>query len=123
MRAAVALLMLLAACQRGEAPASNQATATAAKAAQPESETARAERLVRTQLGNAQGITFAPPQRVLNTGVPVLCGEYRQNGARQRYIVIGGEHAFIEPRMGAGEMDRAFAEFCGGEQADRGRQG
>ena len=118
MRAAVVPLILLSACQRGEAPANQQAAAPAPKAApQPESEVAKGERLVRTAIGgNAQGITFTPPQRVLNTGVPVLCGEYRQNGAPQRYIVVAGEHAFIEPRMGAGEMDRAFAEFCGGER-------
>jgi len=118
IRVAIAPLILLSACQRGEAPANQQAAAPAApKAAQPESEVAKGERLVRTAIGgNAQGITFTPPQRVLNTGVPVLCGEYRQNGAPQRYIVVAGEHAFIEPRMGAGEMDRAFAEFCGGER-------
>jgi hypothetical protein len=110
--------MSLAACQRAEAPANNQqAAAPAPKAAQPESEVAKAERLVRTAIGgNVQGMTFTPPQRVLNTGVPVLCGEYRQDNARQRYIVVAGEHVFIEPRMGAGEMDRAFGEFCGGER-------
>ena len=115
MRAAVAPLILLTACQRGEAPANDQAAAPAPKA-QPESEVQHAERRVRERIGTAEGVTFSPPQRVLNTGVPVLCGEYRQNGARQRYIVVAGEHVFIEPRMRAGEMDRAFVEFCGGER-------
>ena len=111
MRAAVAPLILLTACQR-EAPANDQAAP--APKAQPESEVARAERLVRERIGRAEGVTFSAPRRVLNTGVPVMCGEYRQTGARQRYIVVAGEHVFIEPRMRAGEMDRAFAEFCGG---------
>ena len=119
MRAAVAPLILLTACQRGEAPADNRqaAAAPAPKAAQPESEVAKGERLVRTAIGgNSAAITFTPPQRVTHQGVPVQCGEYRQGAERQRYIVVNGEQAFIEPRMRAGEMDRAFVEFCGGER-------
>ena len=116
MRAAVAPLILLTACQREAAPANEARAAPAAKAAQPESEVARAERLVREQVGNARGLTFTPPRRTQSDGVPILCGEYAQAGARQRYIVVNNERVFIEPRMRAGEMDRAFDEFCGGER-------
>ncbi len=111
--------ILLAGCQREAAPAeNNQAAAPAAapKAAQPESEVARAERLVRDQVGAGAALTFTPPQRTLSDGVPILCGEYAQGDERQRYIVVNNERAFVEPRMRAGEMDRAFVEFCGGER-------
>ena len=111
-------LLSLTACERGDAPPADnrQAAAPAPKAAQPETEVARAERLVREAAGNGQGLTFTPPQRTLSDGVPILCGEYVRGAERQRYIVVNGESTFIEPRMRAGEMDRAFNEFCGGER-------
>ena len=116
-RSALVPLLLLAGCQSEAPPADNRETAAPVpKGAQPESESARAERLVREAAGNAQGLTFMPPQRTLSDGVPILCGQYARGAERQRYIVVNGEQAFIEPRMRAGEMDRAFAEFCGGER-------
>ena len=110
--------LLLAGCQREETPATNPpaaARAPAPKAPQPENEVARAERLVREQVGGAERLAFTPPQRTLSGGVPILCGEYDRAGTRHRYIVVNNERVFIEPRMRAGEMDRAFNEFCGGE--------
>ncbi len=114
---ALLLPILLAGCQReGPAAENKQAAAPAPKAAQPENEVARAERLVREQVGSGAALTFAPPQRTLSDGVPILCGEYAQGDERQRYIVVNNESVFVEPRMRAGEMDRAFVEFCGGER-------
>ena len=101
---------VLAACDRNE-PANNQATANAA-APQPEGAVGRAERLVREQLGNPQGLAFVNPRRSASEGVPIICGEYRQGASSHRYIVVDGEDVFVEPRMVPGEMDRAFGEFC-----------
>ena len=110
--------LLFSACQRAEAPANNQAAAAPApaKASQPEGDVSRAERLVREQLGNPAGVTFAVPQRTASEGVRIVCGEYRQGNARNRYIVVDGERVFVEPRMRPGEMDRAYVEFCRGER-------
>ena len=73
-----------------------------------------AQRLVRETLGNAQNITFSEPFRSRSEGVTVICGRYAQgDAAAQRYVaVLGSEQVFVEPQMGAGEMDRAFVEFC-----------
>ncbi len=40
------------------------------------------------------------------------CGAYQQGGARHRYIVVAGDQAFVEPQMRAGEMERAWSEYC-----------
>ena len=110
-------LVLLAACGRGGEGANNQAAAAPPKAPQ-EGDVGTAERLVRAQLGNPQGLSFSNPRRGISEGVTIICGDYQQGGTRQRYVVVGGEEVFVEPRMGPGEMDRAFNEFCGdGERA------
>ena len=113
---AVAGLLLLASCGQGDEAANKQAAA--APAPKAEGDVGVAERRVREQLGNPQGLTFTIPRRMISEGVTIICGQYQQGGARQRYIVVGGEEVFLEPRMQAGEMDRAFTEFCGaGERA------
>lgn len=116
MRSSLAALLLLAACQRSEPPA-NQSAPEPPPAAEPApaagANSSSAEQLVRRRLGADGGaIRFADARRSSHDGVPVVCGAYEQNGARHRYIVAG-EEAFIEPQMRAGEMDRAFREFCG----------
>ena len=103
-------LLALAACQQAQAPA-NQAEA-AAPAAEEQGHVATAERLVRARAGGAE-LSFSDAQVTASEGVPVVCGAYTQGGNRQRYIAVGGEEVFLEPQMRPGEMDRAFAEFCG----------
>ena len=111
----LAPLLLLAACQRGQPPANNQVEAPppAPEAAAPKGDVSGAERLVRERLGNPRGVTFANPRRTAGGGVPIVCGEFEQDGRRQRYIVVNGAEAFVEPQMRPGEMERAMREFCG----------
>ena len=106
---------LLTACQQADAPASNQAAAVPApQKAAPEGDVAAAERQVRARLGGAGGaINFVAATRSASEGIPVICGAYEQGGRRQRYIVVNGEEAFVEPQMLPGQMDRAAREFCG----------
>jgi len=111
MRSAPAALLLLTACQREQAPADDVAAAPK-QAAAPDGDVAAAERLVRERIGVRTGIRFSNATRSASGGVPIVCGSYEQNGARHRYIVVGREEAFIEPRMRAGEMERAVGEFC-----------
>ena len=107
-----ALTLLLAACQQGEAP-SNQAAA-APEVELPKGDVSVAEGIVRQRLGNPQDLVFADAERSASQGVAIICGAFEQGGERHRYIVVGAQDAFIEPQMEAGEMDRAFSEFCGG---------
>jgi len=116
LSAAVVPALALVACGRDEPVADNRARPAppaAAAPVQPEGAVGTAERRVRERLGNPRGLTFANPRRGASEGVPIVCGDYEQDGATRRYIVVGGEEVFVEPRMGPGEMDRAFAEFCG----------
>jgi hypothetical protein len=117
--AGLVAVLLLAACDRAEAPANNQAAAPQAPAPASEGDVAAAERLVRERLGNPQGLVFANPLRTASEGVTIICGDYAQGAERQRYIVVGGEDVFIEPQMSAGEMDRAYGEFCAEGQGNR----
>src|SRR5688500_18879290 len=110
MRSA-ALLLILAGCQQSEAPA-NQAAAETVEL--PKGDVSVAEGIVRQRLGNPQDLVFADAERSASQGVPIICGAFEQGGRRHRYIVVGAQDAFIEPQMEAGEMDRAFSEFCGG---------
>ncbi len=109
MRTAPAALLLLAACQREQAPA-NEAAPAPKQAA--DGDVGAAERLVRQRIGNGGEVRFSGATRGAADGVPIVCGSYEQSGARHRYIVVGREEAFIEPQMRAGEMERAVAEFC-----------
>ena len=110
MRSAASLL-LLAGCQQADVVANQTAAPPAAEL--PKGDVSVAEGIVRQRLGNPQGLRFADAQRSASGGVPIICGAFEQGGQRHRYIVVGGEEAFIEPQMEAGEMDRAFREFCG----------
>ena len=109
MRSAV-LLLLLAGCQQS-APPANQAAAEPVEL--PKGDVSVAEGIVRQRLGNPQDLVFAEAQRSASQSVPIICGAFEQNGERQRYNVVGGREAFIEPQMEAVEMDRAFTEYCG----------
>ena len=111
-----ALLLILAGCGQGEGPA-NEAVPAAAPA--EHQDVAAAKDLVRERLGAGQsGLRFGEASRFMGEGVPIVCGAYEHQGARQRYIVVGGAEVFIEPQMETGEMDRAFAEFCSGEVSE-----
>lgn len=112
MRLAAAPLLLLGACGQPDAPANN--VAAPAKAPEIEGDVGIAQRLVREKLGEAgaRGISFSEPRRSRSEGVTIICGAFTQAGRAHRYIVVGGEDAFVEPQMGPGEMDRAFVEFC-----------
>jgi hypothetical protein len=106
-------LLLLAACQQAQAPANHAAAAPAPQKAAPASDVSAAERLVRARIAGGGAARFAGARRSASDGVPIVCGTYEQGGRRQRYVVVNGEEAFVEPQMHAGEMDRAVAEFCG----------
>ena len=112
MRAAFALVILLAACQRAEAPANQAAPAPPATTPAPAGDVSAAERLVRQRIGATGEVQFADAQRRAANGVPIICGAYQQGGARHRYIVVAGDQAFVEPQMRAGEMERAWSEYC-----------
>jgi hypothetical protein len=106
--------LLLTACQQAGAPANNQvAQAPAPQKAAPESDVSAAERLVRARIAAGGAARFIDARRSASDGVPIVCGAYEQAGRRQRYVVVNGEEAFVEPQMRAGQMDRAIAEFCG----------
>ena len=68
---------------------------------------------MRERIGNGDDVTFSNARRGASEGVPIVCGDYRQSGQTHRYIVVDRQDVFVEPQMRAGEMDRAFAEFCG----------
>jgi hypothetical protein len=110
MRTALAALLLLAGCRQAEAPVNKAAVAPPAPAVL--GDVGKAQRLVRQRLGAAAEIRFTEVERRASDGVPVICGAYEQGGARQRYIVVGGEEAFVEPQMRNGEMERAFGLYC-----------
>lgn len=106
---ASAALLMLGACQ-SDVPVANRAEPP--KAPAPESDVTAAQRLVREQIGGTGEVRFSGATRSSSDGVQIICGAYEQGGRRQRYIVVDRDRAFIEPRMRAGEMDRAVAEFC-----------
>ena len=114
---ALILLLLLAACSRGAAPA-NKAAPVAPAAPAVVGDVGTAERLVRERIGTTGEIHFTEASRHADDGVRIICGAYEQGGVRQRYIVVDGRDAFVEPQMRAGEMERAFGRWCtdGGER-------
>ena len=105
--------LLLTACQQAEAPANQVIVASAPQKAAPESDVSAAERLVRARIASGGAARFILATRSASQGVPIVCGSYEQGGRSQRYVVVNGEDAFVEPQMRPGEMDRAVAEFCG----------
>ena len=111
MKIAFASLLLLAGCQSG-GEANNQAAAPApAPKADPQVNTA--EQRVRQRVGTRGPVRFVETRTSNSGGATIVCGAYEQRGARHRYIVVGGEEAFVEPDTPAGDMAQAFAEFCG----------
>jgi hypothetical protein len=110
----LAVPLLLSGCQQAEAPVSNEAAAAPVpQKAVPETDVSAAERLVRARIASGGAARFIDARRSASDGVPIVCGAYEQGGRRQRYVVVNGEEAFVEPQMRAGQMDRAVAEFCG----------
>jgi len=106
-------VVALAACRSGP-EANNQAeSAPEANTVGAESETAAAERLVRSRIGSNGEASFAQPQTGTRQGVSVVCGSYRQGGREHRYIVVNRDDVFIEPEMREGQMAQAVTEFCG----------
>jgi hypothetical protein len=113
MRIALVPLLLLAACQRAETPANNQAEAAPPPAeANAEGDVSAAERLVRERLGPNAQVRFGAATRSASEGVSIVCGRYELGGRSLRYIVVGDEDAFVESQMVPGEMERAVSEFC-----------
>jgi hypothetical protein len=110
MRAALVVLLMLSACRQAEAPANKAAAAPPPPTVLGDVGTA--EHLVRQRIGNNAQVRFTEVRRRAADGVPIICGAYQQGGARQRFIVVGGEEAFVEPQMRAGEMERAFGHYC-----------
>jgi hypothetical protein len=111
----LALLLIPAACQNQPQTAANAqpAAAAAANAVQPRDDLVRAYQAVERQLGNVEDLTFTNARVYGDERVPIVCGTVaRDRGRSERYIVVGGEEAFVEPQMRSGEMDRAVAEFC-----------
>lgn len=113
IRLALLPLTLLAACQNRPAPANNAAAPQAKAVPPPLDDRAVAERVVRSRLGNPQGLAFSNARVHVTDRVPIVCGDVERNGRRERYIVVDGEAVFVESRMRAGEMDRAVREQCG----------
>ena len=115
MRPLVALLLLPAACQNQPQTVANAqpAAPAAANAVQPRDDLGRARQAVQRRLGNVEDLVFTDGRVYGDARVPIVCGTViRDRGRGERYIVVGGEEAFVEPRMRPGEMDRAVAEFC-----------
>ena len=101
---------LIAGCGQSAAPENKAEGPKAPERAPSPVETA--ERLVRERT-RASGIRFGAARTYRNGDVAVVCGTYAQPGAAgQRYVAVSGVDVWIEPEMRAGEMDRAFAEFC-----------
>lgn len=115
MRGVVLLALLTAACGRADAPANRQADVPPApSAAAALGDVSAAERQVRRRLNDPAGLTFSDPYRTASEGVTIICGRYAQGRTNQRYIVVDGNDVFLEPELQPGEMDRYFAEYCGG---------
>ena len=111
MKIALASLLMLAACSGGAETNNQSAAAPPAPKADPQ--VSGAEQLVRQRIGGSAQVRFVEARSHDSDGARIVCGAYEQGGSRQRYIVVGGQEVFVEPQMRAGEMERAFAEFCG----------
>lgn len=111
MKIALVVLLALTACQSGTETNNQTAAPVPAQKADPQIGTA--EQLVRQRVGSRGPVRFVAPRSHVSGGAAIVCGAYEQRGARHRYIVVGGEDAFVEPDTPAGDMAQAFAEFCG----------
>ena len=115
MRVAIATPLLLVACGPAQVPANEQANAFVLPG--PRGDVSTAQRRVRERLGDPDGLAFVEARRSASEGVDIVCGAYELGGQRQRYVVVDGTDAFVEPQMRPGGMDEAFAEFCGDVRA------
>jgi hypothetical protein len=103
---------LTAACGQAASPGNDAAAEAPAAAAAEETPEERAQRLVRQHLEGRE-IGFGRSQTFVARNVAVVCGSYWEAGrAEQRFVAVSDLRVFVEPEMGPGEMDRAFAEFC-----------
>ena len=116
MRALALLLALPAACQNQPQPAVNAPAPANVVEAPPRNDLQVAEDLVRRQVGNTPGLSFANAVAHRDNRIAVVCGEVMRAGRRERYIVVDGRGAWLESEMRPGEMDRAVREFCTSER-------
>jgi hypothetical protein len=112
VRALTVLLALPAACQNQPQAAANAQPPANAGEVQPRNDLQVAEDVVRRQLGNANGLSFANALAHRDDRIAIVCGEVSRGGRRERYIVVDGRGAWVESEMRPGEMDRAVREFC-----------
>lgn len=112
MRALIVLLALPAACQNQPQAAANTQPAANAVAAPPRNDLQVAEDRVRSQLGNAPGLSFSDAVTHRDDRIAIVCGRLTRAGRSERYIVVDGRGAWVESEMRPGEMDRAVHEFC-----------
>ena len=112
MRALAVLLALPAACQNQPQAAANAQPARAVEAPPQHNDLEVAEAVVRRQLGNANGLSFANATAWRDDRIAIVCGQVIRAGRSERYIVVDGRGAWVESEMRPGEMDRAVREFC-----------
>ena len=113
MRALAVLFALPAACQnQPDAAAKAAPPAKAAEAPAPRNDLQVAEDVVRHQLSDAPGLSFANGAAYRDDRIAIVCGEVMRDGRRERYIVVDGRAAWVESEMRPGEMERAVREFC-----------
>jgi hypothetical protein len=117
VRALAILLALPAACHNQPQTTANAQVPAAVKAAPPRNDLQVAEDAVRTQLGHAEGLSFANAAVHRDQRIPIVCGEVVRGTQRERYIVVDGRGAWVESEMRPGEMERAVHEFCRGSGA------
>jgi hypothetical protein len=104
---------LVAGCGRAAAPADQQATANATKAAPVlPGPIAAAQDLVRRNSGAGE-IRFGEARIYSHEGVAIVCGRYsRADAENQRYVAVSDLQVWLEPDMAPGEMDRAYGQYC-----------
>ena len=108
---ALGAVLLFAGCGEGAAPDNGAAAAAPPPAAPPAPEQV-AQRMVRRQLGGSE-VSFGATRVYRDDGFAIVCGSYRQpRQSEQRFVAVGDLQVWLEPDMAAGEMDRAFAEYC-----------
>jgi hypothetical protein len=112
VRALAVLLALPAACQNQPQPAANAQPAANVAEAPPRNDLQVAEDMVRRQLGNPPGLSFAEAVAHRDQRIAIVCGQVTRAGRPERYIVVDGRGAWVESEMRPGEMDRAIREFC-----------
>jgi hypothetical protein len=112
--AAMLAALALAGCEQS---AEDKAKAAAAKAAEDAKRFAAAEKVIRGKLAQGADVKFRDMKSYDNDGVNIVCGvgDAAFPGKpvhSQRFIVVGGDEAYMDMTMEAGEMDRALKEFC-----------